>query len=104
MKGRITLNFALALFGIACCVAFFFLLPTLARAEDKLVKPGMHFMVLMALKDIDIQPIVVSWFNTADECYSAASKANAEDARLKVEEWDKAGARYVCVRIVQEPL
>ena len=104
-----TLNFWLALLGIAAIVVVFMLLATLpvpARADDEAnpVRPEMHFLVLLGLKDKSIRPMVQATLPDAEDCWKAARRANANEPRMEMPDWQAAGARYGCMRIVPEML
>lgn len=98
MNGRITLNFALALIGIAACVGFFLLLPRLAQSAPHPSQAG-SFLAGVGLNAPHQSAVLLKWYPKHDDCVAEAVKLNQSNERLREPDAREIGAEYVCLRI-----
>jgi hypothetical protein len=97
MNGRVSLNFVLALVGIAFCVVFLLFLPMLAKAQQD--KPVTHFLAIHHFKAPTTEPHILGATGDGDECRRAAAKLNLTNPAIKVPDEVELGAEFVCLAI-----
>lgn len=94
--GRITPNFAMALLGIACAIAFALLLPRLARAQEQ-AKP--QYIVAFVFFNIGQAFQAVEAAPGLEACLDTARKYNEQDPDMKDPRALALGAEWVCLQV-----